>query len=584
MLWLKAFNRVLISSVFDDGGSKKRRTFEFTYSEDGVEKHHVESAKPDEPVGTSVKLLGMKADYRDKVPRSIETLGARIIEHCLEFLALGSCPRLILEDVTLGEEIDLNAEYRDSFRTSRESFAIGAHPFTITHVMVPPRPNEKHELHFCAHNRAVSTQPLVGEVPDLVASLKNVDTGDAFVYAGYVSSDLLNDHVTAERTAFDFPADDGLRSDKDVSWEQIESASVGRSSEFLSRHTAATKEQKIKQVQDYVANEAPQYRPLIKHRPEIIDQIPPNLSPDKLDVELYKLNQKYDSSLQEKYHQILGDRIEMESFDKFKNFYDGFLEEWNERGVSMLAQHVLHRKATLDFLRTRLHMDGEGKYAKEEAIHEVVFPLRTTSDDVPAARMNLWILDESLAYHYYLASDKQMRSVEPIQNGSAKELDLLIFNNPFAFAEEDAPRFGSVVIVEFKKPLRNDYSNEDNPIDQVITYVEELRSGRAKDRKGRPIQFPGTLPIHAIIVCDFTDKLRQLAARRQFKPAADQSTYFHFHENYSAFFELLSFDAMLDRAERRNKILFDKIGVKDLRFPRDAEPANSASTVRTASK
>ena len=39
-------------------------------------------------------------------------------------------------------------------------------------------------------------------------------------------------------------------------------------------------------------NKAPQYRSVVKNRPEWLDEIAPNLSEDRLDVELYKLDKR----------------------------------------------------------------------------------------------------------------------------------------------------------------------------------------------------------------------------------------------------------------------------------------------------
>jgi len=71
-----------------------------------------------------------------------------------------------------------------------------------------------------------------------------------------------------------------------------------------------------------------------------------------------------------------------------------------------------------------------------------------------------------------------------------KRVDLLIFNNPFAFAELTAPAYGSIVIVEFKRPERDDYTDEENPITQVYGYVRDIKAGKVKDRQGKTITLP----------------------------------------------------------------------------------------------
>jgi hypothetical protein len=42
---------------------------------------------------------------------------------------------------------------------------------------------------------------------------------------------------------------------------------------------------------------------------------------------------------------------------------------------------------------------------------------------------------------------------------------------------DQAPPFSSVVLIEFKRPLRDDYTDEDNPITQVYEYAELINSG-----------------------------------------------------------------------------------------------------------
>ncbi len=126
--------------------------------------------------------------------------------------------------------------------------------------------------------------------------------------------------------------------------------------------------------------------------------------------------------------------------------------------------------------------------------------MNSTSDDIGPSHMNLWMIDERLAYHSYLASDKQLNQIgDVIEVDSEDRSDILIFNRPMAFSSGPPPfqAFGSVVIVEFKRPGRDDYSDKDNPIDQVFRYVNHLRSGRAKDRKGKVLKVPDELPFYA---------------------------------------------------------------------------------------
>jgi hypothetical protein len=174
--------------------------------------------------------------------------------------------------------------------------------------------------------------------------------------------------------------------------------------------------------------------------------------------------------------------------------------------------------------------------------------------------MNLWILDEKLAYHYYLASDKRFDQVEAVDIKSADRPDIIIFNNPSVFVDSGAP-FQSIVLIEFKRPARDDYDDEENPITQVFNYVRKLKAGEAKDRKGRPITIPPTTPIYAHIVCDLTPSLHQHAENATLKPTPDGHGYFGNNPGLGVYVEIVSFDKLIDDAKRRNAVLFEKLGL-----------------------
>src|SRR5206468_2894735 len=127
----------------------------------------------------------------------------------------------------------------------------------------------------------------------------------------------------------------------------------------------------------------------------------------------------------------------------------------------------------------------------------------TTSDDVPYEQQNLWIIDERLSYHHFLGSDMPLSNMPLLANDSQSRPDILIFDRALSFAE-DSGALNSLVIVEFKKPDRSDYSKED-PVDQVYRLIREIKGGHFKDRNGREIKVQSDrIPAYAYIVCDTT--------------------------------------------------------------------------------
>src|SRR5262249_24476783 len=163
---------------------------------------------------------------------------------------------------------------------------------------------------------------------------------------------------------------------------------------------------------------------------------------------------------------------------------------------------------------------------------------------VPYEKLNLWIIDERLAYHAYLASDKELRSVPVVTSDAKHRPDIIIFNSAFAFTGHQAP-YRSVIIVEFNQPPREDYADNEKPVIQVYDYVRRVRNGLAKDRAGRPLNVGAQVPFYCYIICDITPKLKMIAEDFDLTPTPDAQGYFDFNAKFSAYIEVISFDKLV---------------------------------------
>lgn len=130
LLWLLAFERAKIISVYEEAGKRWRREFEFEPSVEGIVKHSL-VATEDDPVETRVELMNFLPAFADRVPKNPNVIARRIIDHCLAYFVLGTAPKLRLIDSQTSEIIDLvelfNSEIMGS--TSTESFTTKGEPF-----------------------------------------------------------------------------------------------------------------------------------------------------------------------------------------------------------------------------------------------------------------------------------------------------------------------------------------------------------------------------------------------------------------------------------------------------------------------
>lgn len=567
-MWLKVFTRADVDSVYKDDGKRLHRAFTFTLKlgRKGGDKPAV--AEPNAKLTTSVKLSGIMSPYKQNCPKHTDAIAGHLARRFIEYLALPGCPSILLIDSSTDVPINLNDWFKSlRVKDERTTFNVDGQEFEVNHLLLKKQGDLKHELHFCAHKQAVSAEAMEPKLPDLRAPISEGD--NSVVYHGYVTGDFLDESVNPERTDFDRVGDGSLPHSGSVAWSSIVDSAVAESAKFLNPYTQAIREAKDQRVTEYVQTQAPWYRHVMDQRPEVLSSIPPGASQNEIDLTLYQASKDIEKELRAKATELLESDDEVADPDDYRDRLNDFLEQFGDVGRDQLAKYVAHRKAILSFLFDRLKLRADGKHHFEKDIHQVIFPMRATSDDVDPDRSNLWIIDERLAFHYYLASDKPLRSIAPLDIDSGKELDLLIFDRPFFFGEGQVD-IGAAVIVEFKRPMTDDR----DPIKQVFKYVRTIRTGTTT-KDGRTLKVkPGT-PFYAYILCDMTSTMREYAEDAGLKVTPDDEGFVGFNPTHQVYVELISYQKAIADAQKRNAILFHKLGLPpDLATPRPS-PARS---------
>ena len=226
----------------------------------------------------------------------------------------------------------------------------------------------------------------------------------------------------------------------------------------------------------------------------------------------------------------------------------------------------MHRKVIIDLFANALKLQDSGKYSREEIIHKLIMPMRVDSTEVLSEENNLWLIDERLAFHHYLASDKTLKSMPITDSESTKEPDLFalnIYDNPLLVNEGESLPLASLTVIEIKRPMRNDIkAGEDkDPIEQALDYIEKIREGSVKTASGRIIPNASNIPGFCYILCDLTPSLVKRVGKYDLKLTSDKMGYFGYNSNYHTYIEVISFDRLLNNAKQRNRAFFDKLGL-----------------------
>ena len=558
-LWLRAFKKVEIESRFKENDQWHLRNFNFEPTKEGIEKHKVNQVNGTDSRYTTVHLKDLKEDFQKWCNNISEDIALKIIEHCFVYFLRPDCPRIIIKD---GDEHIVVNDLFGVFTKGQvitKSFPIRSENFQINIVkLYSSRVDNK--VHFCAHTREVQNEKLSIEIPELDNFLVD-EKGEKFSVAVYVSGNYLDEKVNEERTVIQFAkfSEDIIQYPNEVSQEEIIKAAAELVREEYSQYLNTLSEERFERVKRFVQNH-PRYRQLFKYRMTDLKRVPSNLSDDKMEIELFKIQQGLDLEVKKEANDILKFIENIDDKDAFSEKFNMLYDKIIEVGNSKLSEYIIHRKLVLDLLDKHIKRSEEGKFQKEDAVHRLIFPLQNLSDDIGFEEHNLWVIDERLSYHKYLASDKKFKSIQSLKSASTERPDIIVFNKPFAFTNDEKP-YGSIVLIEFKRPMRDDYDEKENPISQINRYAGEIVNNDVKDKDNRTFDFRENTPIYAYIICDLIKNLRKFARDAGYKPLPDNDGFFFFNDNYNLYVEIISFDKLIRDSKQRNKVLFEKLNL-----------------------
>lgn len=548
--WLRAFDKAIIESQFKEGGLYKKRTFTFEPTKQGIENLKVSNIDKKEGFWSTIVILkNLKEEYRKWCNNNVEDIAFKIIEHCFLFFLNPKCPRIVLKDNK--EHIVVNDYFSSYTRKAidKKTFNIGINEFNIDIIRVYNL-KSNNKVHLLAHKREVSNFPIseiVPEIPNYFADEEN----DKFSVVMYVSGNYFDENVNEERTEIIFDNEDNSLFDDKVTHSILKDTIGKVIRKSFEEQLKKYSKKKIDRIRDFTISH-PRYRHLLKYKLQDVLAISNSIDDSKLEIELFKIQQKLEL-------EVLNEtKLELQDIaNKEQKINDSLYEKVLDVGNAKLSEYVLHRKQVLDLLEFNLRKEN-GIYTKEEAIHNLIFPLRKTSDDIFLEEHNLWVIDDRLSFHDYLASDKTFKSNKRVPSVSTKETDLMIFNRAHLLTDEQKP-YSSIIIIEFKRPMRNDYTNSENPINQINTYVRELIDNKVFDKNGRLFDIKDKTPIYAYIVCDLTSNMRKFAEEQGFTVLPDNDGYFNYNRNYYLYTEIISFDKLIRDSKNRNKVLFEKL-------------------------
>lgn len=564
-MWLKTFTNVKIESIYLENKSLNKRSFWFNVkTTDGIERPENIKNIDQKERNTTIELIGYKDPYKSKCPKRVDTIANRIIEHCLIYFLNENCPQIVLKDGSTHINLNQHFEKLVSGNTYKDGFQIESFDFKITLIKwFQHEEFTNHRISLCANNREVEYINLNKVFPDVNGKISDIKTGKEFLIVCYIEGEYFDKNINDERTKITFgkegPLDLELISEKDLF------SKLGPIiKKYFNEEVEHFKELKVERLKQFIAECAPQYRILNKYVDSFNDVvISENTSEKDLDLKLYKKLQDLEYSFRKETIETLKtESVEGDSPDILKEKYSKLFEELSDINKSKLAQYVVHRKYILELFEKSLALNSQGKYELEDTVHSIIYPTKTNSNQIDFNNQNLWIIDERLSFHNFLSSDKPLNSIQDFENNTLARPDLMIFNNPISYIEGNEAPFNSVVLIEFKRPMRKGYNEADeNPIVQLYDYVRQIRKGKKLTNDGRTYSINEYTRFYCYLICDLNEKIDELAENAQFEKTFDGLGYFGYNKPLKCTIDIIPFNQVLSNATKRNKVLFDKLGI-----------------------
>lgn len=552
--WLRFFEKSHVESVYNEGGKAYKRVFDFT--DNGVEEDEPKETKL--PHQTKVSLINLFPEFKTKARKDTEEVVIALVEHFITYLVTDSLPSLTVIDGASKTSVqDFFAKHiQKNFK--KNSFKINGHTFNTTSLRFYL--GQSKNTAFLCGNKRVADKFYLGSQEQFFNKRFTDEDLKQYAYHIYVESQYLDSIVHDDREGFRFSefvsVEDNVRA---VSREELNKEILKIALEESKEKIESLKSENLNTVKNFIGSQGAQYRHLLKGHEEDLKKIH-DIEPPKIDMALRRI--QFDEELKTRVE--VAKILDIENVDAEKKIdwrarTKDIFEKLNDSGKSNLAQYIVQRRYILDILKKTLEID-DNKFAKEEAVHELIFPMKSTSDAVSYENQNLWIIDERLSYHYYLASDKPLSTIPDEELESHKEPDIIVFNRPIALNDrQEHESVESIVVIEFKRPGHSPVKGEKDPVRQVIEYIDIIRTGKVKSRTGRDIKATENTYYFGYIICEIDEALRKALLSTPMELTPDGRGYFGYFAKSKTYLEIISYDKMLDDAFKRNRILFDKV-------------------------
>lgn len=576
LFWLDAFADIKVESLYLASEGLKRRCFKFDLNneEQIIPVDLSEGWTGRQRQGTTIIFEGLRTnDYSEHFPKRFDTFLRYFSAHFIADFLVGKGPKVTVNidgDVTeYPKEVKelVVGDPADSISFSCEEFG----DLSINGFNCKPEASTgldgNHQLHLLANGRTVESRKV-----DNLVGLESVSVGDeaGLYFHACVSGEYLNDRVNEGRTAFNLP-EKLLKELTRICIEQVKN-------ELLPDQVQKYEKEREDHFNSFV-NKYPIYG--FEDAKTQLSRVPFHAKkPEDFAAGLVKYKIRRDEERQDAIQDIIN--ILEGSEDIPEDFSNAIIKATGEIQNSeklALAQHVVRRKLVLELLekllkRIRKKQKGDDDYHLEETLHSFICPMHIRGDDPSEIRPkahDLWIVDERLAFTRAFSSDKRLDSVLK-EGGSAQRPDLFIWNLAYGMGFTDPEKNAEKVdlsepltrmlVVEFKRPGRQNYDKAEDQIEQqIIKYLSQLKGGELETFDREKVSIAEDCIFYCYVIADIDGDL-ELQLSSWDKTSNGRGRFRVLSNEYRGSIEVIQWKDLVNDAWHRNLATLDAAGLK----------------------
>ena len=507
---LQAFQRVEVASDFQNSNGWEHRDVHFN-CEAPVMTASLGPSANSEP-RTEVSLVGLREDYHSAAAMSCDDFCDWLIEHFLPSLVekpawLNS---IVVRDGDRGVDLTSVASGAAIWSTT---FSLGKYEFRVACYPMSSEVEtaKRDQVRLVAVGRVVHAN--TREIEHYLPHLRSIDDEKSHVVLIY--SPYFDEHVNDARNGVPLGDESnemplfGFSSAQFA--QQVATAIKAKVSDRLDQCEGALREK----VESIVRKEAPSYRFILDgfFESEEFAEMPLSSTQEGILTSLDTYKRRETARLKKESKRLSKLAAETEGYAEAAQ---KLAEKIEQQKKFALAEYVSLRKIVLDRLESLLTVDENGAAARESAIHNLIFPQRTDTENHPFIGHQLWILDERLESNAYLASD------QPVDRKTGDRPDLLVaLDRPGAFASDPSPKakgYERIALVEFKRALLDlaTCSTDDLPHRQMMRYARQIEAGKVEHAgSGRQIKTAADVRYYMYAVCELSPALLERLVREE---------------------------------------------------------------------